>query len=329
MTTDVERGGLDMGAAHEPSYYEIALTNRQVVVAFVILLVCLIAAFFSGVWIGRESSLRAQQQLVQNSAGSPGGPAGADEKGDKAEAPALQEFKFFADTNPNKKPGRGQGPGQGAGETPAPNAAGAASAANAADGSNTAGATPGTSGEGRGASQREAPKTPSREARSSTLAEDLRAGSPPAAGPNGAALSAPAPVPAAPAAASTPPAPRAAATRPSGSSTPDVVRPRPLPDAAAAPASSSATPATVPAAGPAAGGDLVIQVFSSADKAQAEKVRDRLQAAGQKAFLSPIEKGDHVMYRVRVGPFGSRDQAQRVAEQLRREQHLDTWVTPK
>ena len=32
---------------HEPSYYEIALTNRQVVVAFVILLACLLAAFFS------------------------------------------------------------------------------------------------------------------------------------------------------------------------------------------------------------------------------------------------------------------------------------------
>ena len=37
-------------------YYEIALTNRQVVVAFIILLVCLLSAFFSGVWIGREGT---------------------------------------------------------------------------------------------------------------------------------------------------------------------------------------------------------------------------------------------------------------------------------
>ena len=32
--------------SHEPSYYEIALTNRQVLVAFVVLLVCLLGAFF-------------------------------------------------------------------------------------------------------------------------------------------------------------------------------------------------------------------------------------------------------------------------------------------
>ncbi len=49
MTTDIDRGGLDVGGAHEPSYYEIALTNRQVMVAFVVLLACVVAAFLSGV----------------------------------------------------------------------------------------------------------------------------------------------------------------------------------------------------------------------------------------------------------------------------------------
>src|SRR3712207_7087128 len=33
-----------------------SLTNRQVIVAFIILLVCLLSAFFSGVWIGREGT---------------------------------------------------------------------------------------------------------------------------------------------------------------------------------------------------------------------------------------------------------------------------------
>ena len=55
-----------MSDSHEPSYYEIALTNRQVIVAFVILLVCLIAAFFSGVWVGRESGFRAAEQMAGN-----------------------------------------------------------------------------------------------------------------------------------------------------------------------------------------------------------------------------------------------------------------------
>ena len=49
---------------HEPSYYEIALTNRQVVVAFVILLACLLAAFFSGVWIGRGARELELEGLV-------------------------------------------------------------------------------------------------------------------------------------------------------------------------------------------------------------------------------------------------------------------------
>ena len=46
-----------MSQSHEPSYYEIALTNRQVLVVFVVLLVCIVAAFFSGVWVGQKDSL--------------------------------------------------------------------------------------------------------------------------------------------------------------------------------------------------------------------------------------------------------------------------------
>jgi len=41
--------------SQEPSYYEIALTNRQVLVVFVVLLVCVVVAFVSGVWVGRGS----------------------------------------------------------------------------------------------------------------------------------------------------------------------------------------------------------------------------------------------------------------------------------
>ena len=37
----------------EPSYYEIALTNRQVLASFVVLLGCVLVAFGMGVWVGR------------------------------------------------------------------------------------------------------------------------------------------------------------------------------------------------------------------------------------------------------------------------------------
>jgi DedD protein len=79
----------------------------------------------------------------------------------------------------------------------------------------------------------------------------------------------------------------------------------------------------------AAGGEVVIQVFSSADKDQADKVRDRLVSSGLTAFLSPIAKNGQTMYRVRIGPFPSRPAAETVAEKVRKEHKLDTWITPK
>jgi cell division septation protein DedD len=42
--------------APEPSYYEVSLTHRQVVVALAVLLLCVFAAFLAGVWLGREAS---------------------------------------------------------------------------------------------------------------------------------------------------------------------------------------------------------------------------------------------------------------------------------
>ena len=74
---------VNAGESREPSYYEIALTNRQVVVAFVVLLVCLLAAFFSGVWIGRGA---AEAEVRQAAAPQPTAPA---------EGTALEELEFF------------------------------------------------------------------------------------------------------------------------------------------------------------------------------------------------------------------------------------------
>jgi cell division septation protein DedD len=48
-----------LNETQEPSYYEIALTNRQVLVAFVVLLACVLAAFFAGVWVGKGSPAAA------------------------------------------------------------------------------------------------------------------------------------------------------------------------------------------------------------------------------------------------------------------------------
>jgi len=74
-------------------------------------------------------------------------------------------------------------------------------------------------------------------------------------------------------------------------------------------------------------GSVVIQVFSSPDQTQADRIRTRLTGGGYKAYLSPVEKAGHTMYRVRIGPFSSRDDAQKVAEKVRKGYKLDTWVT--
>lgn len=78
-----------MNEPYEPSYYEIALTGRQVLAAFVILLVCLVAAFFSGVWIGREGG-ESEPDRAQ--------PVQAEEPESRPE-----ELSFF-DEEPMKRP---------------------------------------------------------------------------------------------------------------------------------------------------------------------------------------------------------------------------------
>jgi cell division septation protein DedD len=108
--------------------------------------------------------------------------------------------------------------------------------------------------------------------------------------------------------------------------------PQPAASAAPAPAATAggtAPAATAPAAaGTAAGpavpaGPLFIQVFSSRDEVQARRLETRLRAAGFKAFLSPAG----AMYRVRIGPFIERGDAETAAAKARRDFRVDTWIT--
>ena len=233
-----------MTNSHEPSYYEIALTNRQVVVAFVILLLCLVSAFFSGLWIGRESAARAQEQIVRNVPPAPAAPQ---------EGQELDELAFFED---EQKPGSGDAPVPDATPTPAQDT--------------TLLEDFGGEPEEDTEPDPDLPEGRRRQGRDADEGEEIAA--------------APAPTPARPAAAATP-EPRVAA------------------------------------------GQVVIQVFSSPELDQAEKVRDRLVRGGHKAFLSPVQVAGRTMHRVRVGPFDSRAAAQKVAEEVRKGYKLDTWVT--
>ena len=254
-----------MSESHEPSYYEIALTNRQVIIAFVILLVCLIAAFFSGVWVGRESGFRAAEQMARNT------PPVEEEK---KEGRNLEELEFFESEQKTGAPVEPE-------PTPA--------------------STPGPA--------------PSEQDDDSTLAEDVGSASEETASPGEA----------------TPPQPdkpetarerrerrrREAEERRKAE---EERKPAPKPTAPTKTAPAPAEPARK-------AGQVVIQVFSSPEKDQAERIRTQLVRGGQRAYLSPVEVSGRTMYRVRIGPFDSRGDAQKVAEQVRKGYKLDTWVT--
>lgn len=213
-----------MSHSHEPSYYEIALTNRQVLVVFVVLLVCVVAAFFSGVWVGKRDAPATLTELAEAS--------GTD--GEAEEGAAVGELHFFSDEQ---------------------------------------------SDEGADPSLAEIAEEPQPE---TTLLEDLEGRQPETA----VAAAIPEPEPAEPA---------------------------PIVGAAQA----SAPP----------GNGYVIQVFSSADEVQARKLLSQLTDGGYPAFLSPVEVGTQTMMRVRIGPYSQLASAETVAERIRKDFRLDTWVT--
>ncbi len=287
----------DVSNSHEPSYYEIALTNRQVIVAFVLLLLCLIAAFFSGVWIGRESGARlAAEQMVRN----------APPPEEKKEGQNLEELQFFDQTKKGKGAKAAEtkapepAPAQSQAAVPVPAPSPASPSPQTAAPQAATGTDP-TLGNDLGEDTEAAPRNPARNPTPT-----------PALSPK---HQKPAPTPASAAPKTSAPAPEKVAAK-SGKETPAAAAgrtPKKAADAAAEPAHAA--------------GQVVIQVFSSAEKDQAVRIRDRLVGGGQKAYLSPVEVAGRTMYRVRIGPFDSRDQAQKVAEQVRKGYKLDTWVT--
>lgn len=77
--------------ASEPSYYEIALTNRQVMMAFIVVLAAVVVSFLCGVWAGKngtDNNLLAQGLVA--------------EKAQQGEEGDLESFKFFTDADSKK-----------------------------------------------------------------------------------------------------------------------------------------------------------------------------------------------------------------------------------
>lgn len=260
------------------SYYEIALTNRQVLIAFSILLGCVVSAFVSGLWVGRQAAART---LASTEVSSPG------------DTTAPGTYRFFGED------------ATAAGEEPSPPQA---------VGKGQTSATPARTPQPEGTQPTPTESVVARPARRQPPAEtpDVAKGMEPEAAA----------------------APRTASPSP---------REEPTRQAAAVPETPAAAPSSAPSSegqeeapeperrhvvDPPATSELsVIQVFSTADEAQARAVLDRLKSGGFRAFLSPVQVDGRTMYRVRVGPFRERAAAEAEAAKLKQLYKLDTWIT--
>jgi cell division septation protein DedD len=139
------------------------------------------------------------------------------------------------------------------------------------------------------------------------------------------------PVPGSPKVAPEPP--RAAPERRISKATEPAASPRPVRTARAPAAPSAAPPRSGPAqlVGPAPGaeGDAwTVQVSAFRSRALAEELRSRLAARGFDAHVFPsLTEDGRPRYRVRVGAYASRGDAERVAAELRSERGLNPLVT--
>ena len=99
--------------------------------------------------------------------------------------------------------------------------------------------------------------------------------------------------------------------------------------AVAAPAPASTTRATrlrTEVLTPGSGPRFAVQVGAFSESRAAEALAESLRAEGFDAYVSPSPKPAAARWRVRVGPFASRENAEGVAARLKVEQKLPTWV---
>lgn len=296
---------MDSSETREPSYYEVALTNRQVLVAFVVLLTCLLGAFLSGVWVGK---------------GAETGQAATPVVPSPAEAEPIEQLSFFGREPGTRTAAR---PAESGAEGTSP--ARPASPAPVAPSPATSIRSPATSAEPAESSASSASSASSEDSAAERMRRTLEA--------EMAAHREPAPPASAPAEGPTSEPtsePRTAGERTRRASAEPATRAA----APASPAPPAAAASTAVAASPTSSGTgrVWIQVYSSSNGERAREIVAQLRSAGFPVVLSEAPKpgatgAAATTFRVRVGPYDLRPRAEKTAQRLRREHRLDTWVT--
>jgi DedD protein len=74
-------------------------------------------------------------------------------------------------------------------------------------------------------------------------------------------------------------------------------------------------------------GNIVIQVLATQDESAARRLEERLKRQGFDGYVESGRDGSgQQFFRVRVGPFAGRSEADQIAKRLQREENLSTWV---
>lgn len=154
--------------------------------------------------------------------------------------------------------------------------------------------------------------------------------------------------PAAPATAETPPPPKAETKTAPKPESESGVTPEPRAEPKVAPQPQAAASAPVPTkpvtkpesvakpkdsakekTAAVASGGFVIQVVALADTAKAKELQAKITAGGLKAYTEVVQTAKGPVTRVRVGPYASREAAEKARQQLQQRLQLDGKVVPR
>jgi cell division septation protein DedD len=110
---------------------------------------------------------------------------------------------------------------------------------------------------------------------------------------------------------------------------------QPAPPAAApAPSSAPAPPAAAPARADVAATNnspsragFTVQIAALNVRSEADAIAERLASKGYAAYVLSPASGTPQIYRVRIGKFGSRREAETMAAKLESEEQFKPWVT--
>lgn len=112
---------------------------------------------------------------------------------------------------------------------------------------------------------------------------------------------------------------------PSANETREAPASKPVP--AERPATPSAPPAVATAPGAVVGDGFVVQVAALRDRSEADAIVKRLAGKGYQAFVVNPVPGKPPVYKVQVGRFPARGDAEKTAARLKSQEQYSPWVT--